>query len=420
MSDNNPQNGSDSPEEDNNIENDKQTTLEETQTKSNVKRRKTTPQYKQKTPKKNVKTTQKSKITNKRQQKITTRSKKNEPSTSTQNLDTQNTRPVEEIPEWFRTYLDIQKQEKEASEQRWQQKLEYLQNMIVTITANNNLQANVPNTVDTVAQISTPHTENLDITLPVTASNVTSNDTDLKQLLWGMVQQGIALPDKPKFMGTPKENPVIFLNVLQTYGKTLFLDDERMLKLAQECLKGSAKPWTAIFKDSWRTFDDFKRDFLATYWTLNKQREVRLRICNNKYEPRDGQSMLAYFSSYVNQAYMLQPRIPDDELLSELVRHFSPNIQIQWIGRQDKSIKTFAQFLIEQESITQNKGYNDTRKQPSTKTNNAHLAKKPFVLNKSSSRFSSFNKSNNRDDKPTSSSTTNFNKKEKRTFTKTN
>lgn len=181
------------------------------------------------------------------------------------------------------------------------------------------------------------------------------NDSDFRELLWGLVQSNSTLPTKLSFNGG-NENPVVFSNKLENYENSFSLNENKMFKLAQEYLKESVQTWTSIFREKWTTFTDFKRDFLGTYWTAKKQGEVCFRISNEKYEPFDIKTMLTYFSSFVNQAKMLHPRMPEDDLLTELVQHFRLSLQTEWSGRADRNIQTFAAFLIKQESIKQNAG----------------------------------------------------------------
>lgn len=283
------------------------------------------------------------------------------------------------VPAWFLHFMEAQKREKEELETKWEQKFQNLTSVLLDNTTNaqsiaNNdaiipqqqIDAVVPVQIhtnsapsDQLETVASTSTQPLLVTEPISAQHSQMNKDsamDLRQMIWNLTQHAPIAPNKPRFDDKTHDNPVVFLRKLEDYAKELNISQERLLSLALCCLHGSPKTWTSIFKEQWSTYDDFKKDFLNVYWTRDKQRNLRYKIINDKYVPRQGTSMLAHFSKYTNQASFLNPPMSEDDLLSELVRHFPHNLQSQWLGRENKTIKGFAHFLVEQESISQNKG----------------------------------------------------------------
>lgn len=285
----------------------------------------------------------------------------------------------------------------------------------------------VPTTTLTTPSTSTTTTlisnDGINPSLPHSDMNITktTSEFELKQILWALTKQNSMVTKQPSFKGELYENPVIFLNKLEEYGKSWSIPDDCLLKLSLECLTGSAKTWTAIYRNDWKIYIDFKRDFLNTFWTKEKQREIKHKIENDRYNTNNGKSMLAHFSKYVNLASFLEPKLSDEELLNSLVRHYPTNIQINWLAREGKSLKSFANYLLQGDSVVQNVGlYNKSSNKPSTAFNK-HQEHKQRSFTRRSTRAENkpYNK-NSSSATNTKSNITPFNKQEKHTTQKQN
>lgn len=194
---------------------------------------------------------------------------------------------------------------------------------------------------------------------------------------------------------------------LEEYGKSLLIPDDRLLKLSLECLKSSGKLRLLFIKTNGTHIRILKRDFLNTFWTKKKQREIRLKIENDRYHNNNGKSMLSHFSKYVNLASFLEPKIFDEELLNSLVRHYPTNLQINWIARRGKSLKYFATYLLQGDSVVQNQASNKPQEYKqryllnhSTQKTNQHQTIEP-ILQHFTNINNTFhkNKTNNRETK---------------------
>ncbi|KAJ3622371.1 hypothetical protein MTP99_002886 [Tenebrio molitor] len=89
--------------------------------------------------------------------------------------------------------------------------------------------------------------------------------------------------------------PQKFLRAVEEYEHSFGLNSPRLLGIAVDCLKGNAKHWTGIYRDNWRTYEDFKRDFLKTYWSAQRQRDIRFQISTGRYDETKG-TMLSHFA----------------------------------------------------------------------------------------------------------------------------
>ncbi|GLV47882.1 hypothetical protein CBL_21331, partial [Carabus blaptoides fortunei] len=177
-----------------------------------------------------------------------------------------------------------------------------------------------------------------------------------------MGEKGLPMfPAKPKFTDGATMNPVKFLEKLEKYCAKLKIPGDQQLDTATECLAGSALDWADVYKSGWKNFNDFKTDFLRSYWSENEQNKLRYRISTAKWDSRRNDSMMNHLTHYVSQAKLLTSAIPESILVSELIRHFPSNIQSLWMaGNKGSTVTALAEFIQKQESITTSKSVSGT------------------------------------------------------------
>ncbi|XP_064215678.1 retrovirus-related Pol polyprotein from transposon 297 [Tribolium castaneum] len=187
--------------------------------------------------------------------------------------------------------------------------------------------------------------------MPITTDNVAAISGVLRSLL----DRPFPAPERPSFEGLKRQNPVKFLRAIEEYGRSFGLDSKRLLGVAMDCLKGNAKHWTGIFQKKWRGYEDFRRDFLRTYWSAKRQRDIRFQIATGRYDETRG-TMLSHFAYYVDMANMLTTPLAEEVLLDELLRHFPERIQSLWVLEKICTTTDAAEFLAAQEIPGQNPG----------------------------------------------------------------
>lgn len=157
-------------------------------------------------------------------------------------------------------------------------------------------------------------------------------------------------PVMPIFRGTNK-HPVKYLAELDAYFTRMNVTEEDKLDIVNESLVGDALDWAAIYQISWETFEDFKSDFLNSYWSEEAQDKLRQTITTTRWSRKTGRSMENHFAHYVGLARLLTNPIPEATLINELLKHFPPTIQSLWQLKENKSISGAAEFLRHQEHI---------------------------------------------------------------------
>ena len=95
--------------------------------------------------------------------------------------------------------------------------------------------------------------------------------------------------------------------------------------------------WTAI-RNEVHNYQEFKQVFKTKYWSESIQIIVRDNLCNGKYDPTRGQSPTAYFLGKVCLARNLEPRIPEECLVTKLLYHFEEGIVHARVCGQVKTI----------------------------------------------------------------------------------
>lgn len=159
-------------------------------------------------------------------------------------------------------------------------------------------------------------------------------------------------PAIPRFKGDGSKHPVKFIEELETYIRKLEIPYNKQLDTVYDALSGNAEDWSTIYKLSWMNFGDFKEDFLDSYWSDIEQNKVRHQISSHKWITNNRYSMENHFAKYVGLARLLTKPIPEDVLLSEIMRHFPKHIQSLWMLKENRTIAKAAQFLRHQDNIS--------------------------------------------------------------------
>lgn len=150
--------------------------------------------------------------------------------------------------------------------------------------------------------------------------------------------------DRPKYPGKGDIHPMTFIEDLDAYLKRL-PNQDHVIDDIVACLGGEIRNWARIYKDRWRTTSDFKEDFLQTYWGETEQSTLRRKIICERWDSTKTKSMLEYFLMYMGQAKMLTTPPPEEQLVNDLIRHFSREIQYMWVLRKGTTVIEAAEFL---------------------------------------------------------------------------
>ncbi|XP_026328025.1 uncharacterized protein LOC113236233 [Hyposmocoma kahamanoa] len=145
----------------------------------------------------------------------------------------------------------------------------------------------------------------LENTMTQPSTSTLPQNSEIQQIIYAVPN----LSEKPKYPGRRGTHPVTFIEDLTAYiNKGSVMRDN--IEIIIECLEGEARDWARIYKERWTGFEDFKRDFMSTYWGEAEQNELRRKIVHNTWDRTEHPTMLGHFISLAGQAKMLSFPIP--------------------------------------------------------------------------------------------------------------
>ncbi|KAI5638846.1 hypothetical protein NE865_08548 [Phthorimaea operculella] len=169
--------------------------------------------------------------------------------------------------------------------------------------------------------------ENQIIELPIqevnsqtpTQDKTSGGDFDHRQIIYNIRNINM---ERPKFEGLTGSHPVTFLEELEAYLRKSVKEGQNEVELILECLQGDARDFARVYCKRWKNLNDFKRDFLSTYWGDKEQNELRRKIVYGTWDRQYSPSMLNYFLRITGKAQMLTHQIPENQMVSDIIRHF--------------------------------------------------------------------------------------------------
>ena len=99
----------------------------------------------------------------------------------------------------------------------------------------------------------------------------------------------------PTFSNKANQNPVRFLNELESYFQLKSIHERHKMTVVRNALTGSVQAWVTLMLSSDITYAAFKRKFLSYFWGTQKQDELRNKLMNGKFNPRGKLGPEEYF-----------------------------------------------------------------------------------------------------------------------------
>lgn len=109
--------------------------------------------------------------------------------------------------------------------------------------------------------------------------------------------------------------------------------------------KESKDNWWDAVRHTVNNYADFVQKFKNQYWSPPIQHQVRNILANGRFDPNRKVSLSAYFLGKVCVARNLEPAIPEDCLVNQLVYHFDESIVNARSARQIETITGMTQLL---------------------------------------------------------------------------
>lgn len=118
-------------------------------------------------------------------------------------------------------------------------------------------------------------------------------------------------------------HPVEFLEQLKNIFKEIGIPERAKLRLAIEALRGSARHWVSLKRDTMRSFREFEREFTSRYWDSHKKKQAFLDL---KYGQFHGGNMADYFLEKTKQLLYAESSLTTAEIIHILRYHFDDEI----------------------------------------------------------------------------------------------
>jgi hypothetical protein len=132
----------------------------------------------------------------------------------------------------------------------------------------------------------------------------------------------------PTFDENAGVNPVSHLRQLEEFFKFRGVQSMHWLTVAKKSITGPmSKQWLEATSPKFTSYEQFKREFLATWWSAAQQGRIKCSLYQSKYDPAAGLSLSAHFLKYITMASYLEPNLSDYEIMEAIRCHYPAEIQ---------------------------------------------------------------------------------------------
>ncbi|XP_044757594.1 uncharacterized protein LOC123315800 [Coccinella septempunctata] len=157
--------------------------------------------------------------------------------------------------------------------------------------------------------------------------------------------------EAPTYRNAVRDHPARFLKALEDHFSLTHTPKSEHLNLAKSRLHGSARDWVEFHSDGWSTYDDFKREFLAAFWSMDQQHEERRRLGMRKYRATQDGDMAIHFLRQVNCYRMFSPPLSQGTMLREIIEQYDASVQSLWASLDNPTLADTIAFLERQDNI---------------------------------------------------------------------
>ena len=124
-----------------------------------------------------------------------------------------------------------------------------------------------------------------------------------------------------------RKNPMEFIErVEENIARTRETRWSTIRSMLDEYFKDVYDNWWTATRHEVQNYADFKTLFKTKYWSESTQNIVHDDICNGKYDRSRGTTLTAYFLGKVCMARNLEPKIPEECLVTKLAYHFEEGV----------------------------------------------------------------------------------------------
>ncbi|CAH1103041.1 unnamed protein product [Psylliodes chrysocephalus] len=164
-----------------------------------------------------------------------------------------------------------------------------------------------------------------------------------------------------KFEGDIKKlHPKVFVNIIRNR-VTKTNEVEKLREILREYLTGHALIWFSSKEPEINTFEDFEKQILALYWGTVTQSLVRERLQFGKYDENRNTNRNTYIMQIYSQVQYLEPKIPEEQAVILLYRHFKSQVTETVAIQNMKIMEQFNNYLMLIERSTNPQRYRQNK-----------------------------------------------------------
>lgn len=180
------------------------------------------------------------------------------------------------------------------------------------------MQFSIAKLADTMSKNYTVNKDDQLQTQPVTAEK--NNNIDKQYIVIWKELGGSNL----SFYPGGKIHPMYFMKKLKTLLEEAEVPLCRRVRLAINCLRGTALEWAENREEGFVDFQTFSEAFKNKFWGIEHEKDLYYEIRYGKYKT----GMRAeYFLNLYKQASYLSEKIPENKLIEWLTAHFDDNVR---------------------------------------------------------------------------------------------
>jgi hypothetical protein len=142
-----------------------------------------------------------------------------------------------------------------------------------------------------------------------------------------------------------------------------------------------SKQWVQTVSRNLTGYEAFKRAFLNTWWSVQRQSLVKCSLYQGKYNRNSNLSLSGHFLKYATMASYLELRPTDVEVIEAIPHHFPIGVQRAMLTNQLRTFKRTLDLLKRVEVMEASEGFEKPLSQPQTHNPNASRPSPQTVMN---------------------------------------
>jgi hypothetical protein len=162
----------------------------------------------------------------------------------------------------------------------------------------------------------------------------------------------------PQFDEAKDTNPVYHIRQLDEFMRFRGVPKALQLAVAHRSMTGQmSRQWAETVNWNLKDYQEFRREFLNTFWSSARQSLVKCRLYQGKYNRNSGLSPSAYFLQQATIASYLEPRLSETEIVEAVRFHYPVQIQRTMLSNQLNSIRDTLDLLKRVEVMEATEGF---------------------------------------------------------------